>query len=95
MPGGESPNVDVRGTDFEAIPFGTGRRICAGVGLGIRMVQLLTATLIHAFDLGLVDGQLAQTLNMEEAFALTLGRSEPLMVHPKPRLASHVYEAHV
>lgn len=95
LPGGQRPNADVRGNDFELIPFGSGRRICAGMSLGIRMVQLLTATLIHAFDFHLVNGQLAQNLNMEEAYGLTLQRAEPLVVYPKPRLAPRVYEAQV
>ncbi|KZV54535.1 flavonoid 3' hydroxylase [Dorcoceras hygrometricum] len=95
LPGGERPNADVRGNDFELIPFGAGRRICAGMSLGIRMLQLLTATLIHAFDFHLLNGQLPQNLNMEEAYGLTLQRAEPLAVLPKPRLAPHVYEAQV
>lgn len=89
----EKPDVDVRGNDFEVIPFGAGRRICAGMSLGLRMVQLLTATLIHAFDFDLANGQLAEALNMEEAYGLTLQRLEPLLLHPKPRLAPHVYQA--
>lgn len=93
LPGGEKPNVDVKGNDFELIPFGAGRRICAGMSLGIRMVQLLTATLIHAFDFDLANGISPQKLNMEEAYGLTLQRAEPLILHPKPRLAHHVYQA--
>ncbi|GFP87441.1 flavonoid 3' 5'-hydroxylase [Phtheirospermum japonicum] len=91
LAGGERPNADIRGNDFEVIPFGAGRRICAGMSLGIRMVQLLTASLIHAFDFELANGQSAETLNMEEAYGLTLQRAEPLVVNPKPRLATHVY----
>ncbi|KAL3637938.1 cytochrome P450 [Castilleja foliolosa] len=91
LAGGERPNADIRGNDFEVIPFGAGRRICAGMSLGIRMVQLLTATLIHAFDFELANGKLAETLNMEEAYGLTLQRAEPLVVNPKPRLAARVY----
>lgn len=93
LPGGEKPNVDVKGNDFELIPFGAGRRICAGMSLGIRMVQLLTAAMIHAFDFDLANGLLPHKLNMEEAYGLTLQRAEPLIVHPKPRLAHHVYKA--
>lgn len=95
LPGGERPNADVRGNDFELIPFGAGRRTCAGTSLGVRMVQFLTASLIHAFDFHLVNGQLAQNLNMDEAYGLTLQRAEPLVVYSKPRLAHHVYEAQV
>ena len=91
LPGGEKPNVDVRGNDFEVIPFGAGRRICAGMSLGLRMVQLLTASLIHGFNWDLPNGQVAEKLNMEEAYGLTLQRASPLMVHPRPRLKPHSY----
>uniref|UniRef100_A0A7N0TN66 Flavonoid 3'-hydroxylase n=1 Tax=Kalanchoe fedtschenkoi TaxID=63787 RepID=A0A7N0TN66_KALFE len=91
MPGGERPNADVRGTDFEVIPFGAGRRICAGMSLGIRVVQLVTATLVHAFDWELPAGQSVEKLDMEEAYGLTLQRNEPLVVHPRPRLSPHAY----
>nr|QRV61378.1 F3'H [Litchi chinensis] len=91
LPGGEKPNVDVKGNDFEVIPFGAGRRICAGMSLGLRMVQLLTATLIHAFNWELPDGRRPEKLNMEEAYGLTLQRAEPLVVHPRPRLFPEAY----
>nr|ADB77826.1 flavonoid 3'-hydroxylase allele 2 [Dahlia pinnata] len=93
LPGGEKPNVDVKGNDFEVIPFGAGRRICVGISLGLRMVQLLVATLVQTFDWELASGLQAEKLNMTEAYGLTLQRAEPLMVHPKPRLAPHVYES--
>ncbi|GAB4860872.1 cytochrome P450 [Ancistrocladus abbreviatus] len=91
LPGGERPNVDIKGNDFEVIPFGAGRRICAGLSLGLRMVQLLTATLVHAFDWELADGQVPEKLNMDEAYGLTLQRKVPLMVQPRPRLAAGAY----
>ncbi|KAH9605297.1 hypothetical protein KSS87_009179 [Heliosperma pusillum] len=91
LPGGEKPTVDVKGNDFELIPFGAGRRICAGMSLGLRMVQLLTATLAHAYEWKLADGLMVEKLNMEEAYGLTLQRKEPLMVHPVRRLLAHAY----
>ncbi|GER41956.1 cytochrome P450 superfamily protein [Striga asiatica] len=91
LPGGEGAGVDVRGNDFEVIPFGSGRRICAGVSLAMRMVQLLIASLVHGFDFELAGGQSAHTLNMEEAYGLTLQRAEPLMVHARPRLETRAY----
>nr|AAG49315.1 flavonoid 3'-hydroxylase [Pelargonium x hortorum] len=91
LPGSEKENVDVKGNDFELIPFGAGRRICAGMSLGLRMVQLLTATLLHAFNWDLPQGQIPQELNMDEAYGLTLQRASPLHVRPRPRLPSHLY----
>lgn len=94
LPGGEKFNVDVKGNDFDLIPFGAGRRICAGMSLGVRTVQLLTATLVQAFDWELANGLDPRDLNMEEAYGLTLQRAAPLMVHPRPRLAPDVYKTH-
>nr|ATJ26448.1 flavonoid 3'-hydroxylase [Canarium album] len=91
LPGGEESNVDVKGSDYELIPFGAGRRICAGMSLGLRMVQLLTATLVHAFDWELPRGLMPEKLNMEEAYGLTLQRAAPLVVHPRPRLSPNAY----
>nr|AAG49298.1 putative flavonoid 3'-hydroxylase [Callistephus chinensis] len=93
LPGGEKPDADIKGNDFEVIPFGAGRRICAGMSLGMRMVQLLIATLVQTFDWELANGLDPEKLNMEEAYGLTLQRAEPLMVHPRPRLSPHVYES--
>ncbi|KAK4778927.1 hypothetical protein SAY86_006455 [Trapa natans] len=93
LPGGDKAGVDVKGSDYELIPFGAGRRICAGMSLGIRMVHLLTATLVHAFDWELAGGQAAENLDMDEAYGLTLQRAAPLLVHPRPRLSPHVYNA--
>nr|CAD1837929.1 unnamed protein product [Ananas comosus var. bracteatus] len=91
LPGGRHENVDVKGSDFELIPFGAGRRICAGLSLGLRMVQLMTATLVHAFDWTLPDGQPPEKLDMEEAYGLTLQRAVPLVARPVPRLLPEAY----
>lgn len=93
LQGGEKCDVDVKGNDFEVIPFGAGRRICVGMSLGIRMVQLLTATLTHSFNWELENGLNEKTMNMEEAYGLTLQRAVPLSVHPKRRLSQHVYSS--
>ncbi|KAL2319827.1 hypothetical protein Fmac_028796 [Flemingia macrophylla] len=91
LPGGEKADVDVKGNNFEVIPFGAGRRICVGVSLGVKVVQLIVATLAHAFDWELENGIDPEKLNMEEAYGLTLQRAVPLSAFPRPRLSRHVY----
>uniref|UniRef100_A0A5B7BCS3 Geraniol 8-hydroxylase-like n=1 Tax=Davidia involucrata TaxID=16924 RepID=A0A5B7BCS3_DAVIN len=71
--------VDVRGHDFELIPFGAGRRICPGLPLAIRMVHLMLGSLINSFDWKLED---AGDINMEEKFGITLQKSHPLRAIP-------------
>uniref|UniRef100_A0A0A0LP99 Flavonoid 3' hydroxylase n=1 Tax=Cucumis sativus TaxID=3659 RepID=A0A0A0LP99_CUCSA len=84
LPNGEKPHVDVKGNDFEVIPFGAGRRICVGLSLGLRMVQMLTATIVHSFDWTLPNGLTPDKLNMDEHYGLTLRRAQPLIMHPRP-----------
>ncbi|GJN13178.1 hypothetical protein PR202_ga31522 [Eleusine coracana subsp. coracana] len=91
LPGGSHAGVDVKGSDFELIPFGAGRRICAGLSWGLRMVTLMTATLVHAFDWDLAHGMTPDKLDMEEAYGLTLQRAVPLVVRPLPRLLPSAY----
>ncbi|KAJ6853882.1 flavonoid 3'-monooxygenase-like [Iris pallida] len=92
LPGGESELADMKGNNFEFIPFGGGRRICVGMNLGVRMVLIMTAMLVHAYDWALPTGQSPDKLSMEEAFGLSLHRDVPLNVCPKPRLHPRVYE---
>ncbi|KAL5232044.1 hypothetical protein ABZP36_030820 [Zizania latifolia] len=91
LPGGAHADVDVKGSDFGLIPFGAGRRICAGLSWGLQMVTLMTATLVHGFDWALPGGASPDKLNMEESYGLTLQRAVLLMVQPAPRLLPSAY----
>ncbi|CAL5034790.1 unnamed protein product [Urochloa decumbens] len=85
--------VDVKGQDFEMLPFGSGRRMCPGMGLGLKMVQLTLANLIHAFAWSLPDGMTVEELNMEETLRFTMPRKVPLEAVPEPKLPAHLYSA--
>ncbi|XP_020691466.1 geraniol 8-hydroxylase-like, partial [Dendrobium catenatum] len=71
-------SIDFRGQHFELIPFGSGRRICPGLPLGVRMVQLMLASLIQSFEWSLPDGMKPQDLNLNEQFGITLNLASPL-----------------
>ncbi|KAM7260028.1 hypothetical protein ACFE04_015769 [Oxalis oulophora] len=43
-------NLDVKGHDFELIPFGSGRRGCPGLQLGLNTVKLVVAQMMHCFN---------------------------------------------
>lgn len=78
--------VDVKGRDFELIPFGSGRRGCPGMHLGLTVVRLLLAQLVHAFHWELPNGILPNQLDVTEEFGLTCPRAQHLMVTPIYRL---------
>ena len=84
-------SVDVKGQDFELLPFGSGRRMCPGIGIGLKMVQVVLANLVHGFAWRLPDGMAKEELSMEETFGLTMPRMVPLQAIPEPRLPGHLY----
>uniref|UniRef100_A0A1W7HBR8 Cytochrome P450 n=1 Tax=Scoparia dulcis TaxID=107240 RepID=A0A1W7HBR8_SCODU len=74
--------VDVRGRDFELIPFGAGRRICPGLPLAMRMVPVMLGSLLNCFDWKLEGGISAKELDMAEKFGITLQKAYPLRAVP-------------
>lgn len=87
----KNAKIDPRGNDFELIPFGAGRRICAGTRMGIVLVEYILGTLVHSFDWKLAKG--VDELNMDEAFGLALQKAVPLSAMVSPRLAPTAYAA--
>lgn len=82
----DGSNIDFRGRDFQFIPFGSGRRGCPGMQLGITMVQLVVAQLVHCFDWELPNNMLPSELDMTEEFGLTVPRAKHLLAVPTYRL---------
>lgn len=74
---------DYTGTDFNYFPFGSGRRICAGIAMAERMVMYSLATLLHSFDWKLPT---RETLDLYEKFEIVLKKKNPLVAIPTPRL---------
>ncbi|KAB1210416.1 hypothetical protein CJ030_MR6G007167 [Morella rubra] len=79
-------NIDLRGRDFQLIPFGSGRRGCPGMQLGLTAVRLVVAQLVHCFDWELPDDMLPTELDMTEEFGLTVPRAKHLLAVPTYRL---------
>ncbi|KAK2639170.1 hypothetical protein Ddye_026965 [Dipteronia dyeriana] len=79
-------NIEPRGRDFELLPFGSGRRACAGMQLGLTVVRLVLAQLVHCFDWELPDGILPSELDMTEEFGQVIFRAKHLLALPTYRL---------
>lgn len=84
-------DIDVKGRSFELLPFGSGRRMCPGYDLGLKMIQSNLANMLHGFHWKLPEGMTTQDLNMEEVSGLTNPRKVPLVAVMEPRLPTHLY----
>lgn len=84
-------SMDVKGHDFELLPFGAGRRMCPGYSLGLKVIQSNLANLLHGFKWELPNGVNKENLDMEEIYGLSTPKKIPLVVVAEPRLPLHLY----
>lgn len=81
----ESTNsVDFKGSDFQFIPFGAGRRMCPGIWFALADVKLPLGQLLFHFDWKLPNGISRENLDMSESFGLTVRRKGDLYLIPIP-----------
>ncbi|RCV22219.1 hypothetical protein SETIT_4G203500v2, partial [Setaria italica] len=84
--GGAMAGVDFRGTDFEFVPFGAGRRICPGIALGLAVMELGLASLLFHFDWELPGGAAPEELDMAEGLGITARRKSDLWLQATVRV---------
>ncbi|KAM7516168.1 hypothetical protein LguiA_005751 [Lonicera macranthoides] len=77
---------DFKGSNFEFIPFGSGRRSCPGMQLGLYALEISVAHLLHCFNWELPDGMKPSELDMSDVFGLTAPKASRLVAVPSPRL---------
>ncbi|XP_059456092.1 dimethylnonatriene synthase-like [Corylus avellana] len=80
--------VDVRGQNFEFIPFSFGRRSCPGIGYGFQVLHLALARVLQGFDIATVGGM---KVDVREGLGIALPKVEPLQLVLKPRLPKDLY----
>lgn len=83
---GSATHVNFKGNDFQFLPFGSGRRMCAGVNFGIACIELMLANLVHRFDWELPVGKKGGDIDMSEVFGVVVSRKEKLLLVPKLRV---------
>ncbi|GMJ08492.1 cytochrome P450, family 82, subfamily C, polypeptide 4 [Hibiscus trionum] len=81
-------NLDVRGQDFELLPFGSGRRVCPGITYALQFLHLALARLLHGFELGTVSDK---SIDMSESPGTAVPKATPLEATVTPRLPAMLY----
>ncbi|CAH9117418.1 unnamed protein product [Cuscuta europaea] len=77
--------LDYTGNDYRFLPFGSGRRICAGIPLAEKMLLYILASLLHSFNWRLPEGE---KLDFSDEFGIVTKKKTPLIVVPTPRLSN-------
>nr|BAA74466.1 cytochrome P450 [Glycyrrhiza echinata] len=91
LEGDSSGVVDVRGSHFQLLPFGSGRRMCPGVSLAMQEVPALLGAIIQCFDFQVVGpkGEILKgddiVINVDERPGLTAPRAHNLVCVPVER----------
>ncbi|GKE70322.1 cytochrome P450 71AV8-like protein, partial [Tanacetum coccineum] len=68
--------------DFEYIPFGSGRRMCPGMTLGLAIAEIALVMLLYHFNRELPNGARYEDLDMKEVLGATCKRKNPLILVP-------------
>ncbi|KAF8774901.1 hypothetical protein HU200_005185 [Digitaria exilis] len=67
MEGGSAAAMDFRGNDFSFLPFGSGRRMCAGINFAMPMIELMIANLVYHFNWELPPERAGKGIDMTAA----------------------------
>lgn len=79
----EGTDIDFKGQNFELLPFGSGRRICPAITMGVGTVEYALANMLHQFDWELPEGVTVDEISMEDqGGGLTVHRKNPLRLVP-------------
>ncbi|KAL8215940.1 hypothetical protein R6Q57_022777 [Mikania cordata] len=74
---------DYKGNNLVYFPFGSGRRLCAGIPLAEKMLMFILASLLHSFDWSLPKGE---RHDLTEIVGFVLKKRKPLIAIPSQRL---------
>lgn len=81
----DSERANYQGNTFHFLPFGSGRRICAGIPMAERMVAYFLAVLVHSFEWELPGGIKP---DVKDKLSFVLSKAEPLTAVPVARLSN-------
>lgn len=78
-------------SQYQLIPFGSGRRNCLGLPMAVLVIPLVLCHCLHSIDFSLPEGQNPKDLDMSESFGVSAPKTQPLVVYAKPRAPAALY----
>ncbi|CAI0374059.1 unnamed protein product [Linum tenue] len=76
--------IDFKGSNFEFLPFGSGRRICPGIAFSMANIELSLANFLYHFDWELPSDVKIENLDMTELYGFAVRKKHNLKVIPIP-----------
>ncbi|CAI9260784.1 unnamed protein product [Lactuca saligna] len=78
----DNSSVDFMGTNFEFVPFGSGRRMCPGINFGLISIESALAQMLYYFNWQLPSKSSPTSIDMTENDGATAVKKIPLLVTP-------------
>ncbi|KAL6523308.1 hypothetical protein OROGR_016911 [Orobanche gracilis] len=88
----QEEDVDMKGTDYRLLPFGSGRRICPGAQLAINLVSSMLGHMVHHFTWTPKNGVRLEDMDMVEQPGTVTYMRTPLQAVPTPRLSGNLFK---
>uniref|UniRef100_A0A453A7E9 Cytochrome P450 71D11 n=1 Tax=Aegilops tauschii subsp. strangulata TaxID=200361 RepID=A0A453A7E9_AEGTS len=82
----ENNHLNYKGTHFEFIPFGTGRRQCPGIQFSSSLIEMALTNLLYHFDWMLPSGIDLASFDMSEKFGLAVSKRYDLQLRAIPHV---------
>ncbi|KAF2298998.1 hypothetical protein GH714_029629 [Hevea brasiliensis] len=81
----QTTKFDYSGNNIQFLPFGSGRRICAGLPVAEKMLMYQLASLLHAFEWKLPNDTKPE---LSDKYGIVVKVLKPVVVIPTPRLSN-------
>ncbi|XP_074369036.1 cytochrome P450 71B34-like [Apium graveolens] len=76
-------SIDFKGQHFELMPFGTGRRMCPGMLMGVATTELALANLLYSFNWELPPGMKKKDIDMASLPGVVVQKKNDLCLVPE------------